>query len=132
MLARDGHVTGAVGYYGAGFFALYLVAHVAIRKLAPAADPLLLPIMALINGIGLAMIYRIDLALADRAGRLGKSGPVPVRAAAADLDPGRVGILIAVLFFVRDHRVVARYTYTAGFLGLGLLACSAFRASARP
>ena len=77
MLAHDGHVTGAVGYYGAGFFALYLVAHLAIRKLAPAADPLLLPIMALINGIGLAMIYRIDLALADRAARLGKSAPRP-------------------------------------------------------
>jgi 4-amino-4-deoxy-L-arabinose transferase-like glycosyltransferase len=70
VLARDGHVTGAVGYYGAGFLALYLIAHIAVRKLAPAADPLLLPIMALINGIGLAMIYRIDLAYKDRAARL--------------------------------------------------------------
>ena len=59
---HDGHVTGAVGYYGAGFVALYLVAHLAIRRLAPDADPLLLPFMAVINGLGLAMIYRIDLA----------------------------------------------------------------------
>lgn len=122
VLARDGHITGAVGYYGAGFLALYLIAHLAIRKLAPAADPILLPIMALINGIGLAMVYRIDLALADRAARLGKSAPSQFAPLQLIWTLVAVAILIGVLFLVRDHRVLARYTYTAGFLGLGLLA----------
>ncbi len=121
VLAHDGKVTGAVGYYGAGFFGLYLVAHLAIRKLAPAADPLLLPVMAMINGIGLAMIYRIDLALADRASRLGRSAPSQYAPMQLIWTFAGVAILIAVLVVVRDHRVLARYTYTAGLVGLLLL-----------
>ncbi|MDQ1633048.1 MAG: hypothetical protein QOC80_3020, partial [Frankiaceae bacterium] len=122
VLAHDGAVTGAVAYYGAGFLGLYLLAHLAIRKLAPAADPLLLPIMALINGLGLAMIYRIDLAYADRAERLGKSAPSQYAPQQLIWTLVAVVIVILVLLLVRDHRVLARYTYTAGFIGLGLLA----------
>ncbi|MDQ1635647.1 MAG: hypothetical protein QOJ32_2456, partial [Frankiaceae bacterium] len=122
VLAHDGAVTGAVAYYGAGFLGLYLLAHLAIRKLAPAADPLLLPIMALINGLGLAMIYRIDLAYADRAERLGKSAPSQYAPQQLIWTLVAVIIVIVVLLLVRDHRVLARYTYTAGFIGLGLLA----------
>ena len=122
VLAHDGHVTGAIGYYGAAFFGLYLVAHLAIRWLAPAADPLLLPIMALINGVGLAVIYRLDLAQQDRATRLGKSAPPQVAALQLIWTLVGVVLLIAVLALIRDHRVLTRYTYTAGLLGLVLLA----------
>src|ERR1700758_3263368 len=48
--------------YAAGFLAVFGVAHLAIRRYAPYADPLLLPIVALLNGLGLVMIHRLDLA----------------------------------------------------------------------
>src|SRR5439155_23061691 len=39
---------------------LYLVAHFAIRRFAPNADATLLPIAALLNGVGFVMIARLD------------------------------------------------------------------------
>jgi cell division protein FtsW (lipid II flippase) len=126
VLAHDNRVTAKVGYLAAGFLAVYLIAHIAVRKFAPAADPLLLPIMALLNGLGLAMIYRLDLAYADRARRLGK--PIPSGRAELQLAYSFVAVLIlvAVLIIIRDHRTLARYTYTSAFVGLGLLAILVF------
>ena len=51
----------ALFYYSAGFLAMFVVAHLAIRRFAPYADPLLLPVVALLNGLGLVMIHRLDL-----------------------------------------------------------------------
>ncbi len=126
VLAHDNRLTAKVGYLSGGFLAVYLLAHLAVRRLAPAADPLLLPIMALLNGLGLAMIYRLDLGYADRARRLGK--PIPSGRAELQLAYSFVAVLvlIAVLIFIRDHRVLTRYTYTSAFIGLGLLASLVF------
>ncbi len=126
VLAHDNHLTASVGWLSGGFLAVYLVAHLAVRKFAPAADPLLLPIMALLNGLGLAMIYRLDLGYADRARRLGK--PIPSGRAELQLAYSFVAVLvlIGVLVLIRDHRTLARYTYTSAFIGLGLLATLVF------
>ena len=50
-----------LGYTGS-YLALFVGAHLAIRRFAPYADPLLLPVVALLNGLGLVMIHRLDLA----------------------------------------------------------------------
>ena len=89
-------------------------AHLSLRWLAPYADPILLPTVSLLNGLGLAMIHRLDLAEnltpsdSDYVAQLGwfVLG---------------VGLFVAVLFLIRDHRVLQRYTYTAMLVGLLLL-----------
>ncbi|MDO5335070.1 MAG: FtsW/RodA/SpoVE family cell cycle protein [Coriobacteriia bacterium] len=50
----------------AGMFACFVVAHLAIRKLAPGADPAILPIAFALSGIGIAFITRLDPSLASR------------------------------------------------------------------
>ena len=120
-LAHDGALPAGMLGYGGGLALLYGAAHVALRRLAPHADPVLLPAVTLINGLGLAMIHRLDLAYADRAAQFGRDAPSA--AAPAQLTWTAVGVVlfVLVLVFVRDHRVLQRFTYTAMVVGLGLL-----------
>src|ERR1700728_4799766 len=57
--------------YMAAFVVIVLGAHLALRRWAPYADPLLLPIATLLNGLGIVMIYRLN-----QAGRGGNPGIV--------------------------------------------------------
>ncbi|MGZ4591808.1 MAG: FtsW/RodA/SpoVE family cell cycle protein, partial [Actinomycetes bacterium] len=120
-LAHDGALPAGMVGYGGGLAVLFGLAHLALRRLAPNADPVLLPVVTLINGLGLAMIHRLDLADADRAARLGKA--VPTASAPAQLTWTAIGVVlfIAVLVIVRDHRILQRFTYTAMLAGLVLL-----------
>jgi cell division protein FtsW (lipid II flippase) len=120
-LAHDGTLPAGMFGYGAGLAFLAGVAHVVVRLRAPYADPLLLPIVVLLNSVGLAMIHRLDLALIDRAAERGSEPPS--LGAPNQLTWTAVGVLlfVATLFIVRDHRTLQRYTYTAGLVGLGLL-----------
>ncbi|HEU4911916.1 MAG TPA: FtsW/RodA/SpoVE family cell cycle protein [Actinomycetes bacterium] len=120
-LAHDGALPAGMLGYGGGLALLYGAAHVALRRLAPHADPVLLPAVTLVNGLGLAMIHRLDLAYAARAEQFGREAPSA--AAPAQLTWTAVGVVlfVLVLVFVRDHRVLQRFTYTAMVVGLGLL-----------
>ena len=102
-------------------FAIFLGVHIAIRFLAPYADPVLLPTVALINGLGVAFLRRLDL------------GAVPA-AQRADLTPftgiafrqiqwtaaAAVGAII-LLLIIRDHRSLSKYAYTLGLVGIVLV-----------
>jgi cell division protein FtsW (lipid II flippase) len=108
------------------FAALMVAAHLAIRRFAPHADPLLLPLAALLNGLGIVMIYRLQ-----ESGRNGNPGlqvtEMSSSATTTQLLYTGVGVavLIAVLVVVREVRVLQRYTYTLGAVGLVLLAIPA-------
>ncbi|MBN9736612.1 MULTISPECIES: FtsW/RodA/SpoVE family cell cycle protein [unclassified Pseudonocardia] len=110
---------------GLAYLVLFAGAHLAVRWLAPYADPLILPSVALLNGIGLVMIHRLDLARAARAELLGREVPSGLITAQITWTVAGLALFALVLYFLRDHRALARYGYTAGFLGLVLLALPA-------
>ena len=104
--------------YTLAYMALFSAAHLTIRRFAPYADPLLLPVVALLNGLGLVMIHRLDLAAGDVTG--GGS-------ANQQMLWTLVGVIAfsLVVVFLRDHRILARYGYVCGAAGLILLAIPA-------
>ncbi|HEV8115392.1 MAG TPA: FtsW/RodA/SpoVE family cell cycle protein [Acidimicrobiales bacterium] len=84
--------------------ALLLAAHLAVRKLAPAADPVILPVALLLNGLGYTMISRLDSELA---------------ALQAVWTAVGVAAFVGTLWLVRRARDLERYRYS--FLALGLV-----------
>ncbi|MCQ4208323.1 FtsW/RodA/SpoVE family cell cycle protein [Streptomyces longispororuber] len=110
-LAKNGNVPPGAAGYGAGLGVLALLAHVAVRFRAPYADPLLLPIAVLLNGLGLVLIYRLDLETpSDEA--------APTQLIWSTLG---VGLFIAFVVFLRDHRVLQRYAYLSVVAALILM-----------
>ena len=101
-------------YIIGGFVGVYAIAHVAIAVLAPYADQVMLPVVALLNAIGLVVIYRLDLA--ERPGY----GPLAERQMLWSLVG--VGLMVLTLIVVRDHKSLSRYSYLLGLVGLILLA----------
>jgi cell division protein FtsW len=103
--------------YAVAYLALFTGAHLAVRRFAPYADPLLLPVVALLNGLGLVMIHRLDLAQGDPA-HDGLGGT-----ANQQMLWTLVGVIAfsIVVIFLRDHRLLARYVYVCGLVGLVLL-----------
>ncbi len=113
-LAHDERVDSTVLVYGATLAAMFGVAHLAVRRFAPAADPLLLPIAALLNGIGLAVIRRLDLAATGT--RRDDFAPLQLGWTAVG-----IALFVLVLVVVRDHKVLDRYRYTLMVIGICLL-----------
>ncbi|MFJ5775768.1 FtsW/RodA/SpoVE family cell cycle protein [Streptomyces sp. NPDC093094] len=110
-LARNGTVPPGAAGYGAGLGVLALLAHLAVRLRAPYADPLLLPIAVLLNGLGLVLIYRLDLQTPGD------------RAALTQLVWSTLGVTLFALVVaaLRDHRVLQRYAYVCVAAALALL-----------
>ena len=125
-LSMTGRIPAGIVVYGIAFTVLMLLAHLAIRWLAPWADPLMLPLAALLNGLGIVMIYRLQ-----QSGRDGNSGRVistmSTSSTALQVVWSTVGVaaFIAVLAVIREPRTLQRYTYTFGVVGLVLLAIPA-------
>ncbi|HET9255255.1 MAG TPA: FtsW/RodA/SpoVE family cell cycle protein, partial [Pseudonocardiaceae bacterium] len=115
-------LTSSALYGGAAYLALFGAAHIAVRWLAPYADPLILPCVALLNGLGLVVIHRLDLA--DEAAATSAREAVPAGNLGHQIAWTTLGLafFVAVLWVIRDHRVLARYGYTCGLVGLGALA----------
>jgi cell division protein FtsW (lipid II flippase) len=101
--------------------------HLAVRRFAPYADPLLLPLAALLNGLGIVMLFRLQ-----ESGRKGYPGNLvsplmSTSTTAYQLVFSAVGVLglCLVLVLISEARVLQRYTYTLGAAGLLLLAIPA-------
>ncbi len=99
---------------GAGFMAIAVAFHIVLRWRAPYADPTLLPIATLLNGLGLVMIHRLDLVAGKSLGQ---------GAAVRQLMWSAISVAVAVvlLFVIVDHRRLRRYTFTFALAGFCML-----------
>jgi cell division protein FtsW (lipid II flippase) len=115
-LAMDGQVPSGMLTYGLSLGGLMLAAYLALAKFAPWADPLILPLVTVVNGLGLVMIYR----LSETDSTLPS---VKLASPNTQLMWTLIGIVLftLTLIFLRDHRALQRLTYTAGLAGLALL-----------
>lgn len=86
--------------------ALFIGLHLAIRRFAPNASPIFLPVTGLLVGIGYAMVVRLDPAQSAYQGMWILVG---------------VAAFVLTLVLLPDYRILDRFRYTAGLLGLGLL-----------
>ena len=114
-LAADNEVPSGSAGYGATLAGLFLGAHMVLRWKAPQADPILLPGAALLNGLGLVMVRRLDYAEAA------KDNYRPEAPAQALWTVLGVAVFVAVILVVRDHRLLDRYRYSWLLLGVVLL-----------
>ncbi|NEW29854.1 FtsW/RodA/SpoVE family cell cycle protein [Nocardia cyriacigeorgica] len=123
--SQEQSITWDIAKYGLAYLALFGIAHLAIRRFAPFADPLLLPIVALLNGLGLVLIHRLDLA--DQQAAAYNDWPVPSPDATQQILWTALGtiVFITLLIVLRDYRTLARYSYTLGLIGLVALAIPA-------
>ena len=99
---------------GALFIVSLFALHIVIRRVAPDADSLIMPIAAMLNMIGVAMIYRIDLAR-------GVSGWSSTSVRQLVWSAVAVFAAIVVLAAIRNHLVLFRYTYLTGLGAVILL-----------
>jgi len=113
--------------YIIAYGAIIVGAHLAVRRFAPYADPLLLPIATLLNGLGLVMIYRLT-----EVGRSGNPGPTNPHLLGSSATVTQViytvvGVAVFVLFLwrIKDIKVLQPYTYILGLAGLVLIALPA-------
>ena len=111
-LPEDSPIPTTTGPFLAIIVGLPLAAHVAVRRLAPRADGMLLPLASLLNGLGYIFIVRIDEARADPGDLAGLQSIWMILG---------VGAFVATLVAVRDVRILERYRYTAGLVGIVLL-----------
>ncbi|MCI3931847.1 FtsW/RodA/SpoVE family cell cycle protein [Streptomyces sp. AN091965] len=121
-LAISGELPPGMLGYGLGLGLLAGVAHLVVRKFAPYADPLLLPLGTLLNGLGLVVIWRLDQS--ERLQQLAKASFGAFSPSAPkQLLYSAVGIalFVIVMLFLKDHRVLQRYTYISMVAAIGLL-----------
>lgn len=133
-LARDGGLPQGMFIYGVAIAVLSFGAFMVVQRFAPYADPMLLPLAVFLNGLGLAMIYRIDQTttsdFAENKARFEAANPGKTFTpfgSEADIFQQliwtiiSIGLFIGVLIFLKHIKVLQRYHYTFGAAGLFLL-----------
>jgi cell division protein FtsW (lipid II flippase) len=109
-LATTGVVPGGLAAYGGAMAALGAAAHLASRRLASGADPVLLPLAFLLNGLGLVMVRRLDFAE--------QTSQAPAQTIWTVV---AIVVFILTLAVVRDHRILDNYRYIVGIGALAFL-----------
>src|SRR5690554_1838823 len=114
QLGAQGEIDSSILVLAGGLTFLVLGMHIALRFVASQADPFLLPIATVLNGLGIAEIYRIDIAT-------GASGWAAAGVRQIVWTAIALVVALIVIIVIRNHRVLARYRYVAMFTGIVLL-----------
>lgn len=114
-LNKTGAAPTNLGVMIALFVGIAVFAELVVRFAAPYADPVIMPLAVALTGLGLAMIYRLDLSYiqmdsATYASRQAVFAIVGVALAAA------------IVILLPNHRVLRKFTYTFMVISLILLA----------
>ena len=113
-LNRTGEIPSDWGRQIGVFVAVAVAVRLVVAFAAPYADPVILPVAVALTGIGLSMIYRLDMSYATMGYQTFGSRQSLFSLLAA-------AIAAATLLLVKDHRILRRYTYTFMILSLVLL-----------
>ena len=113
-LNRTGSSPAQILQLGGALVAVAVVVHLWVRRTAPWADPVLLPTAVALNGLGLAMIQRLDLSY-ERLGQ--PHGYAPKQA----MWTGIGVVLFCAVLVVRDYRLLRRWDRWAMWGGLAFL-----------
>jgi cell division protein FtsW (lipid II flippase) len=113
-LGAIGHLGGLLLSLEAGLAVLVIAVHIALRVVAPEADPFVVPIAVLLNGLGIAEISRIDIAKGLTGWEAAGVRQIAWTAMA-------IVVAFAVLLLIRNHRVLQRYRYIAMLVAIALL-----------
>jgi cell division protein FtsW (lipid II flippase) len=102
---------------------VFLGLHLVIRYLAPHADPALVPAVALINGLGVGFLRRLDLADPKLTPEARANFPIFAGTGGKQLAWTLAAVILAagLLVLLRDHRAISRYAYTLGLAGIVLV-----------
>jgi len=114
QLGALGTIDPVVLGIGGGLAVLAFALHIVLRVVARGADPFVLPIATLLTGLGIAMIYRIDIAKAYTGWDAYSTKQLAWTAIS-------LAGAIAVVVLLRNYRVLFRYTYIFGLTGIVLL-----------
>ncbi|MER0444022.1 FtsW/RodA/SpoVE family cell cycle protein [Streptomyces sp. Edi4] len=108
--------------FALGIVLLTAVAHLAVRRWAARADPLLLPLALLLTGLGLVLMHRLDITyIAEPRLRIAPAGNGQLVWTAIG-----VAACVGLLLVLRDHRWLQRYLYLMMAVALVLLMAPAF------
>ncbi|MCA1307230.1 FtsW/RodA/SpoVE family cell cycle protein [Microbacterium esteraromaticum] len=99
---------------GGGLAVLVFALHIVLRFVASDADPFVLPIATVLTGLGIAMIYRIDIAQNNTGWEAFSTKQLAWTAIS-------IAGAIALVVLLRNYRVLYRYTYISGLAGIVLL-----------
>jgi len=114
QLGATGDVHPFMLLLAAVLLVLIFALHISLRIVARDADPFVLPSITILNGLGIAMIYRLDLAK-------GATGWESAGVRQVIWTGMAISMAIAVIILIRNHRVLQRYRYLAMFIGIALL-----------
>ncbi|GHF40771.1 cell division protein FtsW [Kitasatospora xanthocidica] len=110
-LALTGSMPPGLLVHGLSLGALAGAAHLAVRRFAPYADPLILPLGVFLTGFGLVLLDRLDFSYKAAHSAKGDYQKLPAAPSQLMWVFISVAVALALIVLVKHHRFFQRYVY---------------------